>query len=118
MSWKRRFWKYATAIVVVLIVLNPETVHFALFLDAIGLDIFLLLLEVQIFAMVGIFVTENVKPMQAYLKRHYLQHVLTFSRNNFRENLRTLVFSVPSQAAVMHLLVFSAAIGMVFGVNQ
>jgi len=116
MNWKGRFWKYVTAIVVVLILLNPETVHFAIFLDAVGLDIFLMLIEVQILAVIGAVLSYYFKPVQAYLKLICLHRAQTFSLSNFRELPRTLALVTPSQATIMHMLVFSAAIGIALNV--
>jgi len=35
-KWKSKLWKYATAFIVVLIILNPEIIELALFVDAVG----------------------------------------------------------------------------------
>lgn len=40
-----------SALVVILLLLNPETIGHALFIDAVGLDLFLLLLELQLLAL-------------------------------------------------------------------
>ena len=116
MKWKDRYWRYATAIVVVLILLNPETVHFALFLDAVGLDLFLILTEVQIFAIMGTVLSYYIKPVKACLKLIILHNDQTFSGNNFRELPITLALVTPYQTTVMHVLVFSAALGIAFNV--
>ena len=40
MNIKNKIWKYATAAIVILIMLNPEFAELALFIDAIGLEMF------------------------------------------------------------------------------
>ncbi|MES9828233.1 MAG: hypothetical protein ABW201_08215 [Candidatus Thiodiazotropha sp.] len=45
-------WKYATALAAALIVLNPEMIELALFVDAIGLELFLMQLEIQVAAII------------------------------------------------------------------
>ena len=63
MNWKKKTWKYATAFLVIMLAFNPGTVELALFIDAIGLDMLLLLFEVQIVAII-IFIFEiSIKPM-------------------------------------------------------
>ncbi|MFT4653539.1 MAG: hypothetical protein ACI82S_001191, partial [Patiriisocius sp.] len=44
---KERLFKYATIGVVCLLLVRPDTIMLALFLDAIGLELFVLLLGVQ-----------------------------------------------------------------------
>jgi hypothetical protein len=45
---KKRLFKYATIGVVCLLLVRPDTIMLALFLDAIGLELFVLLLGVQV----------------------------------------------------------------------
>lgn len=60
---KTIFWKFLTAIVVTLLILNPEFFEFAIFINAIGLDLFILLLQVQVLATVNIFYGDIAKPI-------------------------------------------------------
>ncbi|MEW6997384.1 hypothetical protein AADZ86_06750 [Colwelliaceae bacterium BS250] len=50
MNIKKSFWKISTLLVVVFFLLKPEFIMLGLFIDGIGLELFLLLLEVQFVA--------------------------------------------------------------------
>jgi len=118
MNLKGRCWKYATAIVVIFILLNPETTHFALFLDAVCLDVFIMLLEVQILAVIGAVFSNYIKPFQACLKLIYLRHAQAFSWVNLTKLPRTPALVAPSQSTVMYMLVFSAAIDILLNMPR
>ena len=118
MNLKNKAWKYATAITVVLIILNPEMVNLALFIDAVGLEMFLMLLEVQVLAILGAFLTTKIKPILAYIKNFQVYHFLGFSWRKIRKEPESLMFVAPSQATLMHFLVFSAAISIAFNACQ
>ena len=117
MNLKNKVWKYATAIVVALIILNPEMIELALFIDAIGLEMFLMLLEIQIMAILGALLNNKIKPALTNLKYFIENHVLGIPLKRIIEKPGCLVFAVPSQATLMHMLVFSAAVGVVFNVQ-
>ena len=112
MNWKNKAWKYATAFVVVLIIFNPEMVGFALFIDAVGLEMFLMLLEIQVLAILGAFFSIRIKSFFSYIRYLCTRHALTFSWKNIEGKPETLMLVVPSPATLMHMLVFSAAIGI------
>ena len=63
MNIKKWMWEIATISVVCILLLNPELVSLALFVDAVGLDIFLLLIEVQIVAVSGYYFHTWFKPI-------------------------------------------------------
>lgn len=63
MNIKKWIWKITTLSVTCVLLLNPELLSFALFADAVGLDIFLLLLEVQIVAVSGYYFHNWFKPI-------------------------------------------------------
>ncbi len=95
MNWKNKIWKFATVLVVVVILFNPEMANLALFVDAVGLEMFLLLLQIQALVMLGLFLNTKIRPVFIYIKNEPGR----------------LMLLVPSQATLMHSLVFSAAIG-------
>ncbi len=74
MNLKKSFWKVATVIAVGLMVLNPETIAFGLFIDAVGLDIFVLLVEIQVIVGTGYYFRNCVKPalnrVYEFIQRH------------------------------------------------
>ncbi len=63
MNIKKSFWKIATVIVAGLLILNPEALALGVFVDAMGLDVLLLALEVQVAAVFGCFFHSRVKPV-------------------------------------------------------
>ena len=63
MKWKKNTWKYATAIVVIILTFNPGTVEFAIFVDVVGLDMLFLLFEVQIIAIAIFMFQISVQPV-------------------------------------------------------
>jgi uncharacterized membrane protein YeiH len=48
--WRKRFWTFLTVLVVAFLATNPEFRLLVPVLDAIGLDVFILLIEVQFVA--------------------------------------------------------------------
>lgn len=110
---KNTVWKFASAFVVMFLVLNPEMVHLAIFIDAIGLQMFLMLLDVQVLAILGAIVNTKIKPILAYARHLCAHHFLTFSWRNIKEKAESLMLVAPSQATIMCMLAFSAAIGIV-----
>ena len=97
MNLKNRAWKFATALLVFLIILNPELFQLALFIDAIGLELFLMLLEVQVVALFGT------------LFSYRLQPVLTFFRYLKAES-GYLVIAVTPQTLIMQGVVCSVTL--------
>jgi hypothetical protein len=54
--WRKRFWTFLTVLVVAFLATNPEFRLLVPVLDAIGLDVFILLIEVQFVALLsGVF---------------------------------------------------------------
>ena len=105
MNWKNKIWKYATALVVVLILLNPEMASLALFIDAIGLELFLILLEIQLIAILSVLFNTKIKPVLVYMQR---------TVNCIINKPEQLIWVTPAPASLMHILVFSTAIGVMF----
>jgi hypothetical protein len=51
--WRKRFWTFLTVLVVAFLATNPEFRLLVPVLDAIGLDVFILLIEVQFIAVLS-----------------------------------------------------------------
>lgn len=51
--WRKRFWALSTLVVVAFLATHPEMRLLVPFLDAIGLDVFLILVEVQFVALLS-----------------------------------------------------------------
>lgn len=117
MDLKNKVWKYATALVVVLILLNPEMTQLAVFIDAVGLELFLMLIEIQVMAIIGVLLNNKIKPA-FYLAKNFIgNHQFVTLWKNIKEEPGRLIYVAPSQATLMHALVLSAAIGVVFNVQ-
>lgn len=106
MNFKNRLWKIATVFIVLFIAVNPEMVELALFIDAIGLEMFVMLVEVQLIAIISLFYQSRIKPAV-----NYIQHVW------LRRKPTHLTLVIPSPALLMNMLVVSAFIGIVFDVQ-
>lgn len=107
---KDKAWKYATAVVVVLIILNPEMIELALFIDAVGLEMFLMLIEVQVSAIIGAFLNNKIKLVISILKYFVEKCFLVDFLKRIKDGNEILILSLHSEAALMHLLVASAVI--------
>ncbi|WP_133408168.1 hypothetical protein [Parashewanella tropica] len=65
MNLKKVYWKIVTLVVFSFLLINPEAVPLVLYIDAIGLELFLMLLEVQFIAIAGYYFHVWVKPVLA-----------------------------------------------------
>ena len=117
MNWKNKIWKYLTAFIVVLIILNPEMAQLAFFIDAVGLEVFLMLLEIQFLALLGMFFNTRIKPIFSSIVNLYSRYFLIFSWENIKEEPENVLLAVPSPATLMHMLVFLAAVGIILNVH-
>ena len=112
MSWKNRLWKYATALVVVLLFLNPEMAQLALFIDAAGLELFLLLIEIQVIGFLGALFGTRVTPL--FGKRQVsLRTYLRSMRRAIADRTDTAMIAAPGAGALMCLLVISVGLSNV-----
>ena len=63
MNMKKWIWKLATLLVIGLLIANPELWSLALLIDAVGLDLFLMLIQIQAIAVIGYYFQVWIKPM-------------------------------------------------------
>ena len=103
--------------VVVLIILNPELAQLALFIDAIGLEMFLMLLEVQVVAMFGLFFNSKIAPIYLFAKRWFFKCFAIESWKAIVDKPESFLLGVASPAMLMNALVLTAAIGMLLNVR-
>ncbi len=75
---KSKIWKYATVLVVILIIFNPEMSELAIFVDAVGLEVFLMLLEIQLLAILSVFFNCKIVPIYTYLKYIFAVYHVAF----------------------------------------
>lgn len=106
---KRKTIQVLTALIVMFLVLNPETIHMALFIDTVGLDLLLMLFEVQIVYLAILIYSITFKPfvtrVSLWLKPR--SENLSF----LRKEANAWVLAFPDAATIMHLLVLTAALG-------
>jgi hypothetical protein len=114
MNFKNKVWKYITGLVLLLIILNPEMAQFALFIDAMGLETFLMLLEVQILAIFGGFYISKIKPVFIYLRNIYLKYLPFHLWTHFREKSKNPMLIAQYPGILMNVLVISTIIGIYF----
>jgi len=118
MNLKNKLWKYATLCLVVIIILNPEMVGLALFIDAIGLEMFIMLLEVQVLAILSAILNNKIRPMFEFIKLYYSRNFPFFTWKSMKESPESLTYAAQSPATLMYLLVFSAVVGVVLNVYK
>jgi hypothetical protein len=106
--------KYATVIIVTLLLFNPELAELALFIDAVGLDVFLLLIEAQVVALVGYVLTSVVKPVLNSFKRLGSELLCVGDCRKFRLNQGALAVLASSPALLMNAVVLFYIIGSLF----
>jgi hypothetical protein len=99
--------------IVVLIIFNPEMAELAIFIDAIGLEMFLMLLEVQVLVILGSFYA-RLKAIFTYLRKVKQYNNLEVWWLNIIDKPESLLLLVPSQAALMSLLVLTAMMDTVY----
>lgn len=63
MNFKKSSWKISSFLLVIFLLLEPEFIAFAIVLDGIGLEFFVLLLEVQAIAVFGYYFQTWFKPI-------------------------------------------------------
>ena len=63
MNLKKSSWKISSFLLIIFLLLEPELVFFAVLLDGIGLEFFVLLLEVQAIAVFGYYFQTWFKPI-------------------------------------------------------
>lgn len=110
MKCRRRIWGCATAVVVVLLMLNPEYVELALLVDAIGLELFVLLIQVQMVVTIGAFVDKTMQAVRRMCICRRVHEFLGFSVDQLKMERGMLMLAVPGQATLIHLSVLAAAV--------
>lgn len=116
MRREKAVWKYATVLVVLIIILNPETIQLGLFIDTVGLDIFLLLLEVQALVIISTIFGASIKRIIALTRHFCADRLFLPCWNTPGRNSQSLFFVLPGAATLMHFVVLSAAVGMVISI--
>ena len=106
MNLKKTFWKYISIIFVSFIILNPEMFELALFINTVGLDLFLLLLEIQLLAITGTLLTPVFMRIRLLLKRY----IYILPSKIIMDRFSRLKFNTQGPATIMHILVLTVAL--------
>jgi len=113
MNMKNKFWKYLTVFFVVLVMLNPEMIQLAFFIDAIGLEMFLMLIEVQLLSVLTMLFNTKIKPVYTYFMKLYALYFMENSEKSLKEIPTSLIISISAPAVLMQMLVFITAFDIV-----
>lgn len=116
MSFNKKAWRYVTVFVVLIIILNPEMAELSLFIDVVGIDLFLMLLEVQLIAIFGVFIHSKIKPLYLHIK-YFFNFLSINSWINIKVYRKSILLPVPSPDIVMNMLVISVLLGAIFNVH-
>jgi len=104
MNWKNTICRYVTFMVVVLFLLNPEMASLGLFIDAVGLDLFIMLMQLQVLALLSGYYQYFLKKLSGWY------HCLC--KNNqlsvmpaLQKEFSILFFTMSAPAVTMQLMV-------------
>jgi len=104
--------KLMTVVVVTVLLMNPETVQLAVFINAVGLDMFLLMVEVQVAALMMSFYKSKVAAGVFYIIRAcFGVHCLPAWQRIKREPT-LLLYSLPSAVSCIQLMVITFMLWM------
>ena len=81
------------------------------------LELFLMLLEVQVIAIAGAFFHTRIKPITILAKQVWSKLTNMVVWDNAKEGMEGMILAVSAPVILMNLLVVSAAIGIVFNVH-
>ena len=113
MELKSKAWKIGAAVTVSIFALDPELIGLALIIDAMGLDLFLLLLEIQTVTLISVYLNSSLKRVfnKAKVTLQPLYSVLNSRRLTKHSNHHIL--ATPGEMTLMHGLAISAFVGIV-----
>jgi len=113
MNWCNKTLKYLTVLIVVMLVLSPETAQLGLFIDAAGLDLLIILFEIQLLAIATTVYQRLIQSIGVFLKRSS-PHSPGRLRNRLAGLPLSLALTFPAEATFMHLLVGGVVICMTY----
>jgi hypothetical protein len=108
--------KVLSALIVVLLLMNPDVAHMGALLDAVGLDMLLMLFGVQLMALALTFMNAVAAPAA----RSCAGRVMRRSFRGFVNAARVAVgalFPASRETALMHLLVVSSFVSAVLDIT-
>lgn len=116
MNIKHNIWKYATLLCVILLFLLPEFVQLALFIDAAGLEIFVLLLEIQVIAILRETISMHKNRKFEFYNSAGSRLIRALAEQIMLQELKTFTITGQGPATVMHLLVIAGIAGTIIQV--
>lgn len=111
---KKKLWGIASIIVVIILITNPETMELAIFIDAVGLEAYLILIELHLIAIFSAFTNTKIRPVFAYIKRALHKLFESDLRNTIISDWGKLMIITPGPAALMNILVLAAIANVVY----
>lgn len=97
------------AVIVAFFMLNPETLELALFINAVGFDIYLMLLEIQLLTLGGLFVQYGIRPIANFFLGFSMHPIIAPGWNEIRRHPSSLTHLLPPGAILM--LALTALLG-------
>lgn len=98
------FKQILSTLVVVVLLLNVETIELALFINAIGVDVFLLLVEVQLIALLVASYHWTIKPVVNFFLGFSTHPFIFPTWSTVKSYPGAIAFVFPPGAVVMFLL--------------
>lgn len=111
-EWRNRIWKYLTALVVLLLILNPEFLDLAIFIDAVGLEAYFTLLATHLVLLWRSFYSKFLRPILQIIGSCVKFYVPSLINQRDDESRISILFSTAAPALTMCFLVFSYMINM------
>jgi hypothetical protein len=108
MNLRTRIWKIATFVVVFFVILNPEMIDLAIFLNAVGLESFLMLIEIQVISVLVALYNQRLKLLVISVKQLISIASPVTALRRFIQTPGIFTYAAPTQATFMHLLVMLA----------
>lgn len=109
MSVKQAF----TALIVIVLLLNIETMELALFINAIGIDVFLLLVEMQVAALLAASYHWTLKPVVNFFLGFSAHPFIFPTWSSVKDYPGAFAFVFPPGAVMMFLLISGSIIWMI-----
>ena len=105
------------AIIIAFFALNPETLELAFFINAVGFDVYLLLLEIQLLAMGGLFVQYAIRPILNFFLGFSMHSFIMPSWNEIKDSPKRLAHAFPPGMVLMSLFTILLVVGFIGLIN-
>lgn len=106
------------AIIIAFFALNPEILELALFINAIGFDIYLLLLEIQLLAIGGLFIQYAIRPVCSFFPGFSMHSFIMPSWGEIKHDSKSLSHAFPPGTVLMSLFTILLVVGFIGLLND